>query len=177
MSHLGGAFNPDPILFVPDIWEALIAEYKINSVLDVGCGYGHAVRWFIDRGLYATGVEGDANTILKHVAPFGTIIPHDYTTGGVALSRRFDLCWCCEFVEHVEAQHENNFISSFCFCDHLALTHATPGQGGFHHVNEQPSEYWIKRLRAHFDYDEDATMRYRRPAQYGVNNLLIFHRK
>ena len=28
------------------------------------------------------------------------------------------------------------------------MTHAVPGQGGHHHVNCQPSEYWIERIEA-----------------------------
>jgi hypothetical protein len=26
------------------------------------------------------------------------------------------------------------------------MTNALPGQGGYHHVNEQPTEYWIDHL-------------------------------
>jgi hypothetical protein len=27
------------------------------------------------------------------------------------------------------------------------MTNAVPGQGGHHHVNEQPTEYWIEHLK------------------------------
>jgi len=27
------------------------------------------------------------------------------------------------------------------------MTHALPGQGGHHHVNEQPAQYWIDHLK------------------------------
>jgi hypothetical protein len=27
------------------------------------------------------------------------------------------------------------------------MTHAVPGQGGHHHVNCQPAEYWIEKMR------------------------------
>ena len=30
----------------------------------------------------------------------------------------------------------------------IAMTHAVPGQGGYHHVNCQPSAYWIEKLEA-----------------------------
>jgi hypothetical protein len=28
----------------------------------------------------------------------------------------------------------------------VVITHATPGQGGYHHVNEQPAEYWVEQF-------------------------------
>jgi hypothetical protein len=28
----------------------------------------------------------------------------------------------------------------------ILMTHATPGQGGHHHVNCQPQEYWVETL-------------------------------
>jgi hypothetical protein len=28
------------------------------------------------------------------------------------------------------------------------MTHALPGQAGYHHVNLQPPEYWIQKLEA-----------------------------
>ena len=30
----------------------------------------------------------------------------------------------------------------------VAITHALPGQGGHHHVNCQPAEYWIEKMAA-----------------------------
>jgi hypothetical protein len=31
----------------------------------------------------------------------------------------------------------------------IVMTNALPGQGGHHHVNEQPTEYWINQLKPH----------------------------
>ena len=28
------------------------------------------------------------------------------------------------------------------------MTHALPGQGGYHHVNCQPASYWVQRIEA-----------------------------
>jgi hypothetical protein len=40
---------------------------------------------------------------------------------------------------------------------YLLMTHAVPGQKGWHHVNCQPSDYWINHLknRNYFLLEED----------------------
>ena len=60
-----------------------------------------------------------------------------------------------EFVEHVEAAFVPNFAPVLGVGDVVFLTHALPGQGGHHHVNEQVSEYWLGVL-APFGFREDA---------------------
>jgi hypothetical protein len=34
------------------------------------------------------------------------------------------------------------------YVDKIFLTHALPGQGGYHHVNEQNAEYWIDKIES-----------------------------
>lgn len=161
---------------VPDVWEKLIAEYHPRTVLDVGCGYGHAVKWFIEHGIIALGIEGYSAALWNNAAPLMALIEHDFTAAPFHTKATFDLCWCCEFVEHVEERFIPNFMPCFQACRHVAMTHAKPGQGGFHHVNERTAEYWVNTLRDFgFQWDEEATKKFRRPAKYGVNNLLIFH--
>ena len=58
----------------------------------------------------------------------------------------WDVCWCCEFVEHVDAMHARNFIKLMACCKTVAMTHAVPDQGGHHHVNERLPNYWVRRL-------------------------------
>ncbi len=41
---------------------------------------------------------------------------------------------------------------------HVAITHAAPGDDGYHHVNCQPDQYWIDGFRqAGFEYLEELT--------------------
>jgi hypothetical protein len=38
--------------------------------------------------------------------------------------------------------------------NYVIMSGATPGQGGYHHVNEQPREYWIDKFAEYgFTYD------------------------
>ncbi len=178
-THLGGCFFPDPNLYVPEVWAELVSTFNVKSVLDVGCGGGHAVQWFRFHGIDAWGIEGWQHAIDKSPIP-DFIWKHDYTTGPIQyIGRNFDLCWCCEFVEHVEEIYISNFVASFKACRVLAMTHATPGQGGYHHVNERQAGYWIDGLEMFgFRFDPGETERFRRMGQgapYGVPNILIFH--
>ena len=67
-----------------------------------------------------------------------------------------DLVWCCEVVEHVN--NVENIIDTISVGKILAMTHATPKQSGYHHVNCQPAEYWITRLsKKGMIYQEELT--------------------
>jgi hypothetical protein len=57
-----------------------------------------------------------------------------------------DLVHCQEVVEHIDPIHIGKLLHSLSCGKFLVMTHAFPGQGGHHHVNEQPSEYWIQAL-------------------------------
>lgn len=154
--HLGGyLLGGDPGSWYPALWEWLLRKYGVKSVIDVGCGEGHSLRWFAKRGCDVLGVEGIAQ-------PDHRIDTHDFCDGPFIPDRVFDLAWCCEFVEHVGAEFEENFLETFEFTGMVAMTHGLPGQGGHHHVNCQPPAYWIERLRTHgFRLNRPATRRAR----------------
>jgi hypothetical protein len=57
-------------------------------------------------------------------------------------------------VEQIEEEFIPNFMASFRSCRHVCLTHAEPGKPGYHYVNCQPTEYWIRKMNEFgFDYD------------------------
>jgi SAM-dependent methyltransferase len=167
--HLGGYLKGgDPGSWYPEMWSWMLKKYDIRSVIDIGCGEGQAMRWFADRGCGVLGIDGIEQEDKR-------IICHDYTKGPILanpvqgrVSRGrtirahpwADLAWCCEFVEHVEAEFEENFLVTFECAKMVAMTHGLPGQGGHHHVNCQPPEYWVQRLADHgFRLNRPATRR------------------
>jgi hypothetical protein len=166
--HLGGCVSDgDPATYYPHMWEHMVNTYKINSVMDIGCGCGHHAKYFQSLGCDIIAVDGSTETKKNSVVPDHQIV-HDYELGNVHSSHdieflgetgsniRIDLAWSCEFVEHVWEKYSQNFIDDFKLCKYVAMTHATPGQGGYHHVNEQPKEYWIDVLDKNgFTYLED----------------------
>lgn len=148
--HLGGYVSGgDPATFYPELWTWLVREAGVKSVLDVGCGDAVALRYFESLGVTRLyGIDGISQ-------PFPYVHQHDYTEGPlVPPTPRFDLCWACEFVEHVEEHHVPNFLATFQHADLVLLTHAEPGQGGHHHVNLQEKSYWVEVMQlAGFVFD------------------------
>ena len=146
--HMGGcAMNGDGATYYPHMWRKMIEKYNIESVVDVGCGRGFALDFFKDEGTRIHGVEGCAEAVKKNLAPADTLKLHDYENDGCYIPLdKYDLCWSCEFVEHVEEQKKNNFIATFRRAKLVAMTYATPGQGGHHHVNEKPEGYWVSTM-------------------------------
>lgn len=159
--HLGGYWNTknlwgDPGTWGPEIWNKLIKDKNIKSVVDIGCGLGFSTKYFASKGLTAIGIEGGENALNNSVYD-GDVRLHDYTTGSkLNDDELFDLVWCCEFVEHVEEEFADNFLSDFAHGNYVAMTHADVGQPGYHHVNCQSQEYWIKKLEEKgFEFDKE----------------------
>ena len=156
--HLGGcSVGGDIGTYYPIMWENIVEKYNIKTVLDVGCGIGYASKYFQSLGCDILAVDGS-----KEVGQLSVVSEHfllnDYENSSALDNAEieyngkpikdfvFDLCWSCEFVEHVWEEYSQNFIDDFKKCRYVAMTYAGPGQPGHHHVNCQPEEYWIEKL-------------------------------
>lgn len=115
----------------------------IDTVLDLGCGIGvwmQAAR--AKPGRVVLGVD------LEKFAPEDLVTPSETIVNitidrQVDLQRRFDLAVCLETAEHIEARCAPDLVSNCVrHSDIILFSAAIPGQGGLHHVNEQPPEYW-----------------------------------
>lgn len=141
--------------WAPEVWDNIIKKYKIKSVIDVGCGAGHSLKYFIDKGLESIGIEGYLPAIESSIVKDNIKI-HDYTLDEFIPNKKYDMSWCCEFVEHVEEKYLHNFMKTFNESNLVAMTHALPGQPGHHHVNCKNADYWIKIFNEYgFEYLED----------------------
>ena len=142
--HLGGFIQGgDPDTFDPVVWQDLIENFKPRNLIDIGCGEGHAIKWFVDNGVDAIGIEGSTKA-LENSSVKDRIVIHDYTKGPYKVEPEFDLAWSCEFVEHVESRFANNYMTTFNAAPVVAMTYSEPqwSSGGHHHVNCQPQSYW-----------------------------------
>jgi SAM-dependent methyltransferase len=156
--HLGGcSIGGDGGTYYPIMWKYLVDSYQIKTVLDIGCGRGFASKYFQSLGCDILGIDGSTKAQEMSLIPEHFLL-NDYETGSALKNSVieyngksikefvFDLCWCCEFVEHVWEEYSQNFIDDFKRCKYVAMTYAGPGQLGHHHVNCKPEDYWIEKM-------------------------------
>jgi hypothetical protein len=140
--HLGGNVSSgDPHSYSPAVWQYLIGRFAVRSVLDVGAGLGHAALWFHRAGIPTVAVEGLRWNCDRSVYP---LVHADLSRNAVYCP--VDLVMCIEMVEHLEEQYIDKLLDTLCNGKIIVMTNALPGQGGYHHVNEQPTQYWIDHL-------------------------------
>jgi len=139
---LGGNLrHGDAYTWCPTLWRYLIERFGVSSVLDVGCGEGHAVKFFHRLGLVAHGIDGLITNVGRPVTP---IALHDLLAGPYIMP--VDMVWSCEVAVHIAEEKVDNFLDTLANGRIVAMTHAVPGQAGHHHVNCQPAEYWIEKM-------------------------------
>jgi len=136
---LGGNLrHGDVASFTPKLWNFITQRFAVRSILDVGCGEGHAVAYFNSVGIRAHGIDGLRTNVLRAVTP---VAQHDLTTGSYFMP--VDMVMCVEVVEHIQEKYIDNLLQTLANGRIVMMTHAVPGQSGHHHVNEQNSEYWV----------------------------------
>jgi hypothetical protein len=181
--HLGGAYDVgDGNTYMPDVFGYLAVRYELKSVLDIGAGYGHNLKWFADNCLCnVKGIEGMKEYVDKFLVP-SAAIHHDFTTGPAPIAQPFDLAWSSEFVEHVEEKFIKHYMPAFQLCRHAVITHAEPGQAGHHHVTLHSTKWWVAKFAEFgFDWDEPETNLLRRTDRWrsgwGRRTLTVFHQQ
>lgn len=154
-SGIGGAIpQGDGNTMMPDVWGYLLVKYNPKMIIDVGCGFGHTLKWFADYGVTVVGVDGWKEAIDKNVVGANAHL-HDFTSGPYIHGTAFDIAWSAEFLEHVEERYIPNFMPIFQSARVSVVTHGEPMQHGHHHVNCQTSSYWIAKF-AEFGLVHDA---------------------
>jgi hypothetical protein len=128
----------------------IAAEIRVRSVLDVGCGRGVWLAWWLRHGASdVVGVDGpyvDPEQLAISPSAFKALD----VSAPFSLGRRFDLVQSLEVAEHLDGSSADTFVANLVGHSNLILfSAAIPGQGGEHHVNEQPWEYWRRKFAAH----------------------------
>ena len=76
--HLGGNIHGgDPNCWTPQLWDWLIERFDVKTMLDVGCGEGHTIKYFISKKCIGLGIEGLQENIDNAV--LDEIVLHDIT--------------------------------------------------------------------------------------------------
>ncbi len=128
----------------------LLAEMQIDSLLDIGSGHGAwAAEWMAAGVRDVVAVDGDYVKPDQLAIPAENFRAHDLTKP-LDLGRRFDLVQTLEVAEHLPANKAHDFVEMLVrHGDIVLFSAAVPHQGGEHHVNEQPPEYWRLFFSAH----------------------------
>lgn len=127
----------------------LLPEMKINSLLDIGAGHGAwAAEWLAAGVNDVLAVDGDYVARDQLAIPATNFMAHDLATP-LDLKRRFDLVQTLEVAEHLPYAKADLFVGNLiAHGDVILFSAAVPHQGGEHHVNEQPPEYWREKFAA-----------------------------
>ncbi|MBC8549240.1 MAG: class I SAM-dependent methyltransferase [Candidatus Brocadiales bacterium] len=151
--HLGGHLNKTHTDF--KTLEYLMGRYNIKSMIDVGCGPGDMIKIAQNVGIDACGIDGDFNLKRGWEEREVEGLCHDFATGSPKIDEEFDLAWSVEFLEHVDEEYQESYMSVFRKCNYVICTAAPPGAPGHHHVNCRDRDYWIDVFDKNgFDYDE-----------------------
>lgn len=145
INNMGGnLFFGDPSSYSPKVLDYVMKRFSIRSVLDVGAGLGD-VSSYIHNTYHVPviGMEGLDFNVANARYP---LCQHDLTTGPFKCGP-VDLCVSVEVAEHIDPKYVDNYIDTLVHGKYILMTHALPGENGDFHVNEQPSEYWVEKLK------------------------------
>lgn len=161
--HLGGFLSGKGIDLqgiCPEVWNKMVTQYNIKSVLDLGCGRGFSTSWFHTHGVRTTGVDGSADAIRQSAFPVKlreqVLVEHDYALGPWWPGETYDAVWSVEFMEHVGINVIQNYLPTLRKAALIFMT--TSRWGGWHHVEVHNDEWWIRKFETFgFRYSDDLT--------------------
>ena len=153
--------------------DLLLPEMAIASLLDVGAGHGAwAAEWLAAGVGDVLAVDGDYVARDQLAIPATYFMAHDLATP-LALKRTFDLVQTLEVAEHLPHAKADLFVDNLvAHGDVILFSAAVPHQGGEHHVNEQPPEYW----RAKFAARHFAVFDFIRPGLVNKDGVMPWYR-
>lgn len=133
-------------------------EFSPESIIDFGCGAGVHLKYFYEQGKHIKGIDGNKHAKSCSVVPEEFIEIYDLRDK-YRVNEKYDLVICFEVLEHIPERFDDNLVDSLADAgDIVVLSAAEPGQGGTHHINEKPREYWIKKFKQrNMSYQKEKT--------------------
>ena len=155
-----GAANADYANACRFIAAEIARRFRPRSAVDWGCGAGLHAAELARQGVAVVAVDAvvpapalRAPDVDIRVADLTRPLPPDLLSGP------YDLSLCVDVMEHLhEADADVALDTITAGAGLVILSCAPPGQGGHHHVNEQPRRYWVARMAARgWSYDRRET--------------------
>jgi SAM-dependent methyltransferase len=146
----------------------MLELFKVESVIDVGCGVGTWLQVFAENGVPDyLGVDGNYVDRAALRIPESRFRAADLRQG-IDFGRRFDLACSLEVAEHLPPSAADSFVATLVRAAPLVLfSAAIPAQGGTAHINEQWQSYWVQRFAQHSYEAIDCV----RPRIYGNSHV------
>lgn len=135
--------NREAMRSAEPIVRLLMTWFKVNSVVDFGCGHGAWLKVWKQLGVpEVLGLDGPH--VERDVCLVDPVEFHAADlTRPVELGRQFDIVQSLEVGEHLPGSAARDFVGSLTRHGRIVLfSAAPPGQGGEHHINERPYRYW-----------------------------------
>jgi len=154
-----------------------IVRMREPVIVDIGCGDGSYVKFFLEHNHTCHGYDGNPDT--------------EKITGGLCKVQDFskpvfigvyDAVISLEVGEHIPAEYEDIFIRNLIDATKsiLILSWAIEGQGGFGHVNCRNNNYIIDKIEkfdfSHIDFFS-SYLRRNTTLSWFKNTLLVFMKK
>lgn len=130
--------------------------FNVKSLADIGCGSGIWTRNFCLKlkeieTIYALDLELPERVYLDDASMIKCQVHHiaqNLDSNPLLPFHEVDLTICLEVLEHLESETAIELMIEFGKkTKYLLFSAAIPGQGGTHHINERPYEYWYSQLR------------------------------
>ena len=128
----------------------LLSQFKISSIIDIGCGIGTWLAVAKEKGINdIVGIDGAY--VDKKLLHIGTdCFKEQDLSQPFNLERKFDMAFCLEVGEHIEQSNASTLIDSLTsHADLILISAAIPGQEGDGHINEQWVDYWVEKFANH----------------------------
>ena len=133
-------------------------NFKVNSVVDFGCGIGSYLECAHQRRLEVKGFE--ISEAAHKYTPWAIQQYIEYRDCTEPIeTKKYDCVLSFETAEHIEPEGTRQFVNNLINAvgGYLLFTAAPPGQQGTGHINMHAKEYWIRQFDDELTYLQGTT--------------------
>ncbi len=156
LQNQGAGMSIDRVSHDPNYhWRIRLLADAIHEVLgaheaiDIGCGEGMMTARLAEHGWKIRGADGSLEAVMNHV-PGVEVDLYDLSKPNNPAGQH-DCVICTETAEHIPEGFADNVVANVAASGRVFMvwSAAKPGQLYPGHINLQPLEYWLEKLRGH----------------------------